>query len=1328
MLALGIGSVQAQFHFIENGGQWPDRVIYSTQIPGGRLYIESGGPVFNLYDTETTSRVFAGHYGGEPIPPPKKLKQHAYRLRLVGGSSDPSITARQVLPGKYAFFLGDDPDRWASDLSAFQEVWMEDVYPGVDLILYGRQNLKYDFIVAPGGQIEDITLEYEGVKPKLQKNGTIRIPTSIGEIIESKPFAYQNINGKIVPVECTYRLDGNRLSFEVGSYDTNEILTIDPELVFSTYSGSFADNFGYTATYDIQGHLYSGSTAFGTGYPMTMGAYQTDWAGGTGAGNLPGMDIAISKFSLDGTGLIYSTYLGGGGDEMPHSLVTDSSGTLYVFGTTGSSNFPVTNGAFQTTFKGGTAITLSGIGVQFANGCDMFVAKLSPTGQALEGATYIGGTANDGVNTAGVLKYNYADEIRGEIDIDHNGRVLVGSCTYSDDFPMAADGFQQTKAFGQDGVVIRLSPSLQSLEHSTFFGGAGQDAVYSIHTSPDGQVSVGGGTSSTDLEIPAGAFQSTYGGGSADGFIATFQEDLSGLETATYFGTASYDQIYFIEKDEAGYPHVFGQTKTEGNYFLVNASYGQPGRGMFVSKFSPDMTTMEWSTTFGVQLGVPALSPVAFAVDICNRIYLSGWGGSVNGFGGTFGLDITDDALQTTTDNNDFYFMVLSGDASALEFATYYGGSSSPEHVDGGTSRFDRNGHIYQAVCAGCGGNDDFPIYPPNALSPTNNSSNCNLGVAKIDFDMPLVFADFTVADVCLPDPVIFENTSNTFAGGNPTYHWDFGEGSISFEVSPTYTYENAGTYHVELVIIDPDACNITDTIVKSVTVYPAIEIAMADTMFSCLDSEFEITASTNGAADHFTWSSSPDFSTVISEGPTDSILTFSPTEEGFIYLWATSPECSAVDSVFLSPAPGLTLSLGDTLLCQTGTLDFTAIFTPPGLDPSSIAWEPAALVISGQNTTQVTVMADESFTLNVYVNTAFGCELTRQAEIEVHPIFLEVGNDTLTCTGDPVELVANSFGTADSFIWSANPNFSNPLNPSGDSTITVVPENYTRYYIRVENQGCVLIDSVGVSQLTAGTSITPDRLICAGDTATLIVSNDFPGHQLTHIWSPEDLILSGQGTEMIQAILTETTTFMVVSTTPQGCVVENMTTVFVSPLGNEEVIATANPYNLTLGESSQLSGLPINENYFYQWEPSTYLDDPHSTSPMSTPDETTIYKLTISDIGNEGICSVSDTVIVRVFESICGPPNIFVPNAFSPNGDGENDVLYVRGSVITDVEFSVFDRWGEKVFETDDISRGWDGLYKGKLAEPAVFVYYLHAVCGDGQTYFEKGNVTLIR
>ena len=252
--------------------------------------------------------------------------------------------------------------------------------------------------------------------------------------------------------------------------------------------------------------------------------------------------------------------------------------------------------------------------------------------------------------------------------------------------------------------------------------------------------------------------------------------------------------------------------------------------------------------------------------------------------------------------------------------------------------------------------------------------------------------------------------------------------------------------------------------------------------------------------------------------------------------------------------------------------------------------------------------------------------------------------------------------------------------------------------------------------------------MICVGDTATLIVQNDFPGHQLTHAWSPEELILTGQGTPMVQVRVMETTTFSVISTTPQGCEVANAVTVFASPLGNEEAQATAEPRNLLVGQSGQLSGYPQGDGYHYEWDPPIWLGNPQAANTTTTPDETIIYNFKVFDFGSVGFCSKSDTVIVRVFDAICGPPNIFIPNAFSPNGDGENDVLYVRGSTITSFDFAVFDRWGEKVFETTDLNVGWDGTYKGKLAEPAVFVYYLNAVCGPGQTYFEKGNVTVIR
>ena len=199
---------------------------------------------------------------------------------------------------------------------------------------------------------------------------------------------------------------------------------IDPTVVFSSYSGSTADNWGYTATYDSHGNLYGGGIVFGVGYPLVpaLGAYQTDFAGD--------VDIAISKFDATGSFLHYSTYIGGTAADIPHSLYVNDNDELYIFGTTGSADFPVTADAFDTSVNGGPNISLS-TSMDFPAGSDIFVAKLSADGTQLPASTYIGGSGNDGVNTASGLRKNYADDNRGEIIVDGNSNVYVVSSTSS---------------------------------------------------------------------------------------------------------------------------------------------------------------------------------------------------------------------------------------------------------------------------------------------------------------------------------------------------------------------------------------------------------------------------------------------------------------------------------------------------------------------------------------------------------------------------------------------------------------------------------------------------------------------------------------------------------------------------------------------------------------------------------------------------------------------------------------------------------------------------------------------------------------------------------
>lgn len=294
--------------------------------------------------------------------------------------------------------------------------------------------------------------------------------------MKKKPVAWQTQDGEKIPVKCKFTIDlknnGNtEVKFDLGNeYDPSMPLIIDPVLVFSTFSGSTADNFGFTATYDLQKNTFGGGIVFPSGqYPVTTGAFQTGFNGVTLATT---RDVAITKFNQQGTGLLYSTYLGGTGTEAPHSLVCDDAGNLYVMGTTSSTDFPMLPTAYDNTYSGGTTITPPNSGISYS-GTDIFVVKFNPGGTALLGTTYVGGTGNDGINSASVLAYNYGDMFRGEIILDGSGNCIVASVSSSNNFPVTGTAPQPIFGGGAtDGIVFRLNNNLSSLLWSTYIGGS----------------------------------------------------------------------------------------------------------------------------------------------------------------------------------------------------------------------------------------------------------------------------------------------------------------------------------------------------------------------------------------------------------------------------------------------------------------------------------------------------------------------------------------------------------------------------------------------------------------------------------------------------------------------------------------------------------------------------------------------------------------------------------------------------------------------------------------------------------------------------------------
>lgn len=1152
--------------FIENRGQWPAPVTFRASTPEAVLWCERGSVVIDRFDAAAVGRHHApgaDHY--DPAAP-WTVHHHALRLRFLEAAPDIRSEGLGVKPGAYNYLIGNDRSRWAANAHAFSAVLQRGIVPGVDLRLRtGPDVLKYDLIVAPSADPARIRFTYDGADGLALRDGKLIVRTSLGEMIEAIPLAYQERDGRRIPVECRYALARRTVSFVLGDHDPSLELVIDPTLAFSTYSGSTTDNFGYTASFDDKGFLYAGSSAFGQGYPTTLGAYDTTWNGGEGNLN-SGTDIALSKFDTTGTHLIWSTFLGGSGDDLPHSLIVDPNGELIVLGTTGSADFPTTDGAYDASFGGGTDFQPEGLGTHYPDGTDMIVARLDADGAALLGSTYIGGSANDGINSAPGLKFNYADEIRGEVLLDAAGNVVVASCTQSADFPVTSGAYRTAFAGGShDAVLLTLDPMLTALEWSTFFGGSAADAAYAMEIDAAGTVYITGGTASADLPASADAWSNAFQGGPADGFIAAIGADGSALEACSYYGSSAYDQAYFVEMDEGENIYLFGQTRAAAGELIANAPYFVPDGGQLLAKLSHDLTTRLWGSRFGATSGAgagqPNISPTAFLVDYCDKIYVSGWGSSILGAPlTTNGLPHTPDAYQPTTDGRDFYLAVFDIDmqGSGPIYATFFGGPQSSEHVDGGTSRLDRRGRVYQAVCAGCGSHDDFPT-TPGALSATNNSPNCNLAVFKFDFEAPLVIAGLAAPDtLCANAPVPFTNTSQLAVG----HLWDFGDTHTSMEVAPQHTYAAPGTYTVTLTVTNANACNAQDAASIQVTVL------------------------------------------------------------------GEAPDLQAMD---------------DVSLCG-----------------------PTASLL----------------------------------------------------------LTATSHGTASSYIWSASPSFTDPLNPSpGDSTALLAPPTGGTYYVQASEPGhCPATDEVVVSTSLTGASLSPDVSICADGSATLTLTGIDPGS--TILWSPADSVDTGQGTTQITASPTVSTVFEVAVTSPTGCAWADEVLVAVSPMNGGSVDATADPAIVDPGGTTvQLQAIP-GSGVSYSWSPPDAVSDPTIASPTAFVTQSTTFYVVVSD----GVCSRMDSVRVEVYELRCEEPDIFIPDAFTPNGDSNNDVLFVRGRHIRDLELKVFDRWGEVVFATTDQAKGWDATYKGRPVDPAVYVYWLTAHCIDGQEFFKKGNVTVIR
>jgi gliding motility-associated-like protein len=846
----------SNIEFVENKGQWDKQVDFRGEMSTGAFFLQRKGFTVLLEDTNGLKSIHdhqpeaAGT--GRALPVQKagariiggpeagmSLRSHAYRVSFIGASEETEVIPDKPLPTYNNYYIGNDPSKWASKCRIFQGVTYKNIYPNVDIRYYTNNGqLKYDIIVHPGGSVEQIAMKYEGMDQLVTRKNELLINTSVGQVKELSPVSYQSGEQGREQVKCKYVLkNGNELRFKMGEYSHDATLVIDPILVFCTFTGSKANNWGFTATPGPDGAFFAGGIVFGSGFPTNTGAKDPSYNGGS-------FDIGIMKFTSDGSNRMYATYLGGGDNETPHSMICDERGNLIVLGRTYSADFPF----------------LNTVGPSAPGTAKMFVARFSSDGSQLTGCMRIGGSGNDCVNIsdqfrnknerAESLVRNYGDDSRSEVVLDGSDNILVAASTQSpNDFPVTTGVFQPNFGGGlQDGVVLKINPACNTLLWASYLGGGGDDAAFVLKPDPlTGDIYVAGATSSgstasgpVSAPFPGnkgGVVQSTYGGGTCDGFLTIISADGSTQKKTTYLGTSAADAIYGVQIDRNGFPYVMGTTN--GAWPVINAAYFKTKAKQFVAKLQPDLSAYIYSTTFGTASSIPNISPVAFLVDRCENVYVSGWGGWIfqggtdpYGLAGTLGMQTTGDAIKRQTDNRDFYFIVLKKDVTDILYGTFYGQNDVPgsisEHVDGGTSRYDQNGIIYQAICANCNGtsNGHFPT-TGNVWSPENGMGNngCNLAALKIAFNFAGVYAGIksTIngrvndSSGCMPLNAIFQDTVRNAK----IYTWDFGDGSPDTTTTTylvSHVYPNVGVYLVRMIAMDPAACNATDTVYKHVT------------------------------------------------------------------------------------------------------------------------------------------------------------------------------------------------------------------------------------------------------------------------------------------------------------------------------------------------------------------------------------------------------------------------------------------------------------------------------------------------------------------------------
>ena len=615
--------------FEKNTGQYPRAVQFVGRTSGGTVFLTN------------TEAVFALAKGG---------KAAALRLKLTGSNAKAAVTVLEKQAGIVNYFIGNDPKKWHARVPTYARARVAGVYPGVDLVYYGAgqsRTLEYDFVVKPGADPARIRMAVSGARSLRNVAGRVVASTACGDVVLNRPYAYQTLNGKRTQVACGFTLERNTVAFQIARYDASRPLVVDPSVTYATFVGGAGSDMCTAIAVDSTGCVVGVGTSGSVNYPTTAGAYSTTKPGA------PTATVGIvTKLNAAGSGLVFSTYLGGGVDDNIAAVALGPTGNVYTCGQTKSGAWPTTPGAYRTTRYGGSTdfdtvvtclaadgaalvystyfgtvtidfvsgIAVDGVGSAYVCGnfqflvlttpgayqttsggsWDGYVAKFNPAGSALVYATALGGSGMD--STTGIT-------VAG-------GDAIVTGRTASADFPTTAGAYKTTGDAAGDGFVTRLNAAGSALVASTCFGGSGDDHSRAVASDAGGNIYLAGLTKSTDLPVTAGAYMVTrpINADSNCGFVAKLNPACSSLVYSTYLGGSSTSQTFYdnhllaIAVDASGAAYVAGSSAattyptTPGAHQTTHPNSGNSVKGVF-SKLSADGSNLLYSTFLGGDVG-----------------------------------------------------------------------------------------------------------------------------------------------------------------------------------------------------------------------------------------------------------------------------------------------------------------------------------------------------------------------------------------------------------------------------------------------------------------------------------------------------------------------------------------------------------------------------------------------------------------------------------------------------------------------------------------------------------------------------------------------------